>query len=141
MRQACLASGASAISLEAEIPGHVPEAVDWRSIVNAIADLNIGKSVVTNFAPFVILVDGVYLPDASISAPLVAGGWKCLTENYLGEAPNATIENTDWYAKTFLGWPETQPVIGIYGGADFDDYPTRDQYRNWSVWDAGNVLP
>ncbi len=86
-------------------------------------------------------MDGQFLPDASLSAPLVADGWACLTENYLGEAPNATIENTDWYAKTFLGWPETQPVIGIYGGATFDDYPTRDEYRNWSVWDAGNVLP
>jgi hypothetical protein len=32
-------------------------------------------------------------------------------------------------------------VIGIYGGVSWDDYPTRDNYRNWSVWDASEVLP
>lgn len=138
MRQACLTSQAAGVSLEAEIPGHVPEAVDWQACVDAIADLTIAKSVVTNFAPF---TNAQGLPDPSKSKPLVDAGWACLTEAYLGEAPNSTPENLDWYAKTHLGWTETQPVIGIYGGVGFDSYPTRDQYRNWSVWDAGEVLP
>lgn len=140
VRQALLASEADGLSLEAEIPGHVPEAVDWRAVVDAVADINVPKSVVTNFAPFVVQVNGQFVPDASIARPLVENGWACLTECYLGEAPQATPENTDWYAKTHLGWAETQPVIGVYGGATWGSYPTRDNYRNWSVWDAGEVL-
>lgn len=137
VRQACLDSGAAGISLEGEIPGFVPEAVDWQACVDAIADLPIYKSVVTNFAPF---VTSEGYPDPSKSKPLVDAGWACLTESYLGEAPNATPENLDFYARSHLGWTETQPVIGIYGGKTFDDYPTRNNYRNWSVWDAGEVL-
>lgn len=137
VRQAVLASGCSGISLEAEIPGFVDEAVDWQACVDAIADLDVHKSVVTNFAPFVD-VNGYPVP--AKAAPLVEAGWKCLTECYLGEAPNSTPENQDYYARANLGWPATQPVIGIYGGKTFDDYPTRGNYRNWSVWDAGEVL-
>jgi len=137
VRKAVLDSQAAGIALEAEIPAHVPEAPDWPSIVNEIADLPVYKAVVTNFAAFVH-PDAYPWPEKA--APLVEAGWHCLTECYVGEAPNATPENTDWYARTFLGWPETQPVIGIYAGATFDDYPTRDRYRNWSVWDAGEVL-
>lgn len=138
VRQACLESGAAGVSLEAEIPGHVPEAVDWQACVDGISDLQIAKSVVTNFAPF---VDVNGYPDPSKSKPLVDAGWACLTEAYLGEAPLATPENLDYYARAHLGWTETQPVLGIYGGKTLDDYPTRDNYRNWSVWDAGEVLP
>lgn len=137
MRVAALTSKAAGVCLEGEIPGYVPEAVDWQACVDSIADLPIAKSVVTNFAPFVT-EDGY--PDPSKSKPLVDGGWACLTECYLGEAPWSTPENQDFYAKAHLGWNETQPVIGIYGGKTFDDYPTRDNYRNWSVWDAGEVL-
>lgn len=137
VRKACLDSQAWGISLEAEIPGHVPEAVDWQACVDAIADLAIPKSVVTNFAPF---VDEQGYPDPAKAKPLVDAGWACLTEAYLGENPNATPENCDFYARSFLGWTETQPVIGIYAGKTFDDYPTRNNYRNWSVWDAGEVL-
>lgn len=137
VRQMCLDAAPAGVSLEAEIPGHVPEAVDWQACITAIADLPIAKAVITNFAPF---VDASGLPAPEKAAPLVAADWACLTECYLGEAPNSTPENQDWYAKTHLGWDETQPVIGIYGGASWDDYPTRDNYRNWSVWDAGEVL-
>jgi hypothetical protein len=137
VRQACLDSRAAGISLEAEIPGFVPEAVDWQACVNAIADLPIAKSVVTNFAPF---VDVNGYPDPAKSKPLVDAGWACLTEAYLGEAPNATPENLDFYARAHLGWTETQPVLGIYGGKTLADYPTRGNYRNWSCWDAGEVL-
>ena len=137
VRQACLDSQCAGVSLEAEIPGYVPEAVNWSAVVNAIADLPIHKSVVTNFAPFVTQ-DG--FPDPGKSLPLVDAGWACLTECYLGEAPQSTPENQDFYARSHLGWHATQPVIGIYGGKTFADYPTRDNYRNWSVWDAGEVL-
>jgi hypothetical protein len=137
VRQATLASKAQGLILEGEIPGFVPEAVDWAACVAAVADLPIPKAVVTNFAPFVD-VQGYPAPEKS--KPLVDAGWACLTESYLGEAPNATPENLDFYARSHLGWTETQPVIGIYGGKTFADYPTRDNYRNWSVWDAGEVL-
>lgn len=123
---------------EAEIPGWVPEAVDWPAVIQATSDLNIHKAVCTNFAAF---VDQDGLPDPSKSQPLVDAGWACMTECYLSEAPNATPENTDFYARSHLGWTETQPVLGLYGGKTWSDYPTRDNYRNWSVWDAGEVLP
>jgi hypothetical protein len=137
VREACLRSQAAGVILEGEIPGFVPEAVDWPSIIAAIQDLPIPKSVVTNFAPF---VDENGLPDRSKSQPLVDAGYACLTECYLSEAPLATPENTDFYARAHLGWSATQPVLGLYGGKTFDDYPTRDNYHNWSVWDAGEVL-
>lgn len=137
VRAACLAAQPDGVALEAEIPGWVPEAVDWPSVIAATADLPIAKSVVTNFAAFVTQ-DG--LPDRAKSQPLVDAGWACLTECYLSEAPMATPENTDFYARAHLGWTATQPVLGLYGGKTFDDYPTRDNYANWSVWDAGEVL-
>lgn len=137
VRDACLRSRAAGVILEAEIPGFVPEAVDWPSVVAAIQDLPIHKSVVTNFAPFVTEAG---LPDRSKSQPLVDAGYACLTECYLSEAPLATPENTDFYARAHLGWAATQPVLGVYGGKTLADYPTRDNYQNWSVWDAGEVL-
>lgn len=137
VRQACLDSQAAGVICEGEIPGFTPEAVDWASVANAVKDLPIPKAVVTNFAAF---VDEQGYPAPDKAKPLVDAGWACMTECYLGEAPNATPENTDWYARTHLGWTETQPVLGLYGGKTFADYPTRDNYRNWSVWDAGEVL-
>lgn len=137
VRQAALDSGAAGVICEGEIPGYVPEAVDWAAVAAAVADLPIHKAVVTNFAAFVT-EEG--LPDPSKSAPLVQHGWACMTECYLSEAPMATPENTDFYARAHLGWTATQPVLGLYGGKTFADYPTRDNYANWSVWDAGEVL-
>lgn len=142
VRQVCIDSGAAGIILEAEIPAEEgngspkPESVDWAQVVFQTRDLDIYKAVATNFAPFVHH-DGTPYPEKA--APLVATGWACLTECYLGESPNSTPENTDFFAR-HLGWTETQPVIGIYGGKTWDDYPTRNNYRNWSVWDAGSVL-
>lgn len=138
VRQAVLASGAAGVICEAEIPSFVPEAVDWPSVIRAVEDLPVHKAVVTNFAAFVN--EGGY-PARDISQPLVDAGWACMTECYLGEAPNATPENTDYYARAHLGWAATQPVLGVYGGKTLADYPTRDAYRNWSVWDAGEILP
>lgn len=137
VRQACLDSQARGVICEGEIPGYVPEAVDWPAVISAVADLPIPKAICTNFAPF---VDEQGYPTPEKARPLVEAGWACLTECYLAEAPNSTPENQDFYARSHLGWAETQPVLGIYGGKTFDDYPTRDNYRNWSVWDAGEVL-
>lgn len=143
VRQACVESGAAGVSLEAEIPAENapgvpnPQAVNWPEVIFELSDLNIYKAVVTNFAPFVH-ADGSPWPEKA--APLIKAGWRCMTECYLGEAPMATPENTNWYATVNLGWSETQPVLGIYGGKTFADYPTRNNYRNWSVWDAGSVL-
>ena len=136
-RQACLDSGAAGVIVEGEIPGYVDEAVNWPAMVAALADLPIPKAVCTNFAPF---VDVNGYPDEPKARPLVEAGWACLTECYLGEAPMSTPENQDFYARSHLGWSETQPVIGIYGGKTFDDYPTRFNYRNFSAWDAGEIL-
>ena len=130
------------MSLEAEIPAEngdgtpKSEAVDWADVTLNIADLPIAKSVVTNFAPFTHH-DGKPYPEKA--KPLVDAGWACLTECYLGESPGSTPEAMDFFAG-HLGWSETQPMIGIYGGKTWNDYPTRNQYRNWSVWDAGSVL-
>lgn len=137
VRAACLNSKADGVILEGEIPGWVNEAVNWPSVISAIEDIPIAKSVVTNFAPFVTETG---LPDRSKSQPLIDAGYACLTECYLAENQNATPENTDWYARVHLGWASTQPVLGVYGGKTLADYPTRNNYANWSVWDAGEVL-
>lgn len=137
VRQAVIQSNAVGVICEAEIPGYVPEAVAWAEVADAVADLPIHKAVVTNFAAF---VDSAGMPDPSKSKPLVDAGWACMTECYLSEAPSATPEAGDFYARAHLGWTSTQPVLGLQGGKTLGDYPTRDQYRNWSVWDAGEAL-
>jgi len=142
-RQAVVESGAKGFIAEAEIPSENPpgvpnpQAQNWPELIFELSDLNIHKAVVTNFAPFVHW-DGAPFPEKA--APLIDAGWHCMTECYLSEAPLATPERTNFYAITNLGWSETQPVLGIYGGKTYSDYPTRDNYRNWSVWDANSVL-
>lgn len=138
VRKGVLDSQAAGVLVEGEIPASRPEAVDWPDLIEQLGDLNIAKGVVTNFAPFV-RDDGTPWPEKA--KPLIDDGWACLTECYLSEAPNSTPENTDFYATRNLGWPETQPVLGVYGGKTLDDYPTRDRYRNWSAYNAGAALP
>lgn len=146
-RQACVESGAQGFLAEGEIPpettdsgGNVisnPQEQNWPELIFELSDLNIFKGVVTNFAPFVYH-SGKPWPEKA--KPLIDAGWHCLTECYLSESPSGTPERRDFYAKVNLGWPETQPVLGLYGGKTFADYPTRDNFRNWSVWDANSVL-
>lgn len=137
-RQACIETGAAGFIAEAEIPAEdapgipKPEAQNWPELIWALQDLPIYKAVATNFAPFVYH-NGTPYPEKSL--PLVEANWKCITECYLSEAPNSTPENQAFFAN-HLGWAITQPVIGLYGGKTFADYPTRDNYPNWSVWDA-----
>lgn len=142
-RQAAVESGCSGIALEAEIPSENapgvdnPQAVNWPEMIFTLKDLPITKAVVTNNAPFVHH-DGTPWPEKV--APLVAAGWSCLTEAYdLDGDPTQWIERRDFFAKQ-CGWQETQPVIGLYGGRTLADFPTRNQYRNWSAWAAEYVL-
>lgn len=143
VRKAAIESGCSGIILEGEIPAENapgvpnPQAVDWASVAAAISDLPIPKAVVTNFAPFVHHAGAPWPEKAN---PLIDAGWACMTECYLSESPDSTPENTNYFATVNLGWKETQPVLGCYGGKTLADYPTRNNYRNWSVWAAGNVL-
>jgi hypothetical protein len=133
VREAVIQSGCQGLILEGEIPGHRPEAVDWADVVFHLADIDIPKACVTNFAPFVH-EDGTPWPE--LAKPLIDDGWACITENFITEAPNATPANTDWYAKKNLHWPETQPMVELW---HLQDYGDLSKYRNVSHWDAGNL--
>lgn len=141
-RQAAIESACSGILLEGEIPGHRPEAVNWAEVSLMLADLPIHKGVATNFAPFVH-GDGTPWPEKA--RPLIEAGWACLTECYDmggGLPPEAWPGERNQFAQ-HLGWVETQPILGIYsppgGAGSLAAFPTRDRYRNWSVWDAGEL--
>lgn len=143
VRQAAVESQADAVAVEGEIPAENapgvpnPQAVNWPELIFELSDLDIHKGVVHNNAPFVHH-DGTPWPEKV--APLVEAGWTSLTECYdLTGDPTLWIERRDFFAKQ-CGWPSSQPVVGVYGGRTFDDFPTRDNYPNWSVWDAGTVI-
>lgn len=121
------------IILEGEIPAHRPEAVNWSDVIFHLADKKIPKAVVSNFAPFVH-EDGTPAPE--YAKPLIDDGWAYISENFITEAPNATPANTDWYAKTKLGWPRTQPMIEAWHVQDYGDLSL---FQNVSHWDLGNV--
>ena len=143
-RQMVVESQADGIILEGEIPsewvnpatGNVepkPDAVDWPDVIFHLADLDIPKAVVSNFAPFVHH-DGRPWPEKA--APLIADGWAYISENFITESPNSTPQRTDWYAKTALKWPRTQCMVEAWHLEDYD----LDGFVNTSHWDAGNVL-
>lgn len=143
VRQACVESQCRGFLAEGEIPAESapgipnPQAVNWPELIFELSDLRIYKGVVTNFAPFTHH-SGTPYPEKA--RPLIDDGWSCHTECYdMDGDPQFWIERRDFFAKQ-LGWPETQPVCGIYappgGGGSLDAYPTRHNYRNWSVWAA-----
>ncbi len=134
-RSAAITSQCKGILLEGEIPAHRPEAVDWIDVVYHLSDLDIYKGCVTNFAPFVY-EDGKPWPEKA--APLIQDGWACVTECFVTEAPNATPDNTNWYATRNLGWATTQPMIEAWHISDYGDL---SKYKNVSHWDAGNIGP
>lgn len=72
-----------------------------------------------------------------LARPLIDNGWACITECFITESPNSTPQNTDFFAKSALGWPETQPMIE---GWHIQDYGDLSNFRNVSHWDAGSVL-
>ena len=143
-RQAAVESGCQGIILEGEIPAEwvnpsgvlepKPDAVNWPECVFHLQDLPIPKACVTNFAPFVHH-DGSPWPDKA--SPLINAGWACITECFITESPNSTPANTDFYAKSALDWPTTQPMVEGWHLADYGDLSA---YANVSHWDAGNVL-
>lgn len=142
--KACVESQCDGFLGEGEIPAEIgpgvpnPQEQNWPALIEVLKDVPIPKGTVTNFAPFVHN-DGLPYPEKA--KPLIDAGWHCLTECYdMGGDPSTWIERRNFYATQNLGWPRTQPVLGIYGGRTFADFPTRDQYANWSVWDAGTAL-
>lgn len=81
------------------------------------------RAIITNFSPLVS-AQGVPLPERA--APLIAHGFHCLTEAYLGDNPNATPENLDFRAKQ-LGWTRSAPAFGVYN-KPVAEY---DAWKNW----------
>jgi hypothetical protein len=146
-RQAIVESQARGFVAEAEIPAESapgvpnPQAQNWPELIFELSDLPISKGVATNFAPFTHH-DGSPFPEKA--RPLVEAGWKCLTECYdMNGDPANWIERRAFFA-SHLGWHQTQPILGIYdppgGAGSLDAFPTRDEYRNWSVWAAENLI-
>jgi hypothetical protein len=134
VRQAVLESQADAILLEGEVPATQPNAVNWPSVIAALEDIDIPKGIVTNFAPFTDNLGNV-LP--WLAQPLIQDGWACVTECFLTESPNAFPATLDWFGKSILGWPRTQPMIEAW---DMGRYGDMSGYSGVSHWDAGNVL-
>lgn len=93
-------------------------------------------AVATNFNVPLTNPQGLPQPDAA--APLIAAGFACLTECYLGDNPTATPDRLGFTGRV-LGWPQTQPVFGIYNTPP----STYDQWDSWpgsSDYLAENVL-
>lgn len=139
-RKALVESGAAGFLGEAEVPPELaggvpnPQEQNWPELIHELADLEIPKGVVTNFAPFVHN-NGTPYPEKA--KPLVDAGWHCITECFITESPNATPARGDFYAKMNLGWPETQPMVEGWHLADYGDM---SGFRNVSHWSAGHVL-
>ena len=137
VRKALVESEATGFLGEAEIPPELtggvpnPQEQNWPDLIHEIADLSIYKGVVTNFAPFVHN-DGRPFPEKA--KPLIDAGWACVTECFISESPNSTPARTDFYAKTNLGWAETQPMVEL---DILPQYGDLSMYRNVSHWSAG----
>ena len=56
--------------------------------------------------------------DPTVAEPIIEAGFHCLTESYQNANPPSTPANMDWVATQKLGWPRSQPAIGVWG-----DYP------------------
>jgi hypothetical protein len=158
--QAVVDSQADGFSAEAEIPSELgdgtpnPQAQNWPDLIQSLADLPIRKGVMTNFAPFVHGRTDVPPTDPTYNGkpwpekakPLIDAGWHCLTEAYDLDGDPAIWPARRAQFAAHLGWNITQPGLGVgFGGvpsgqAGIDSYPTRGDYPNWWVWDAGNIL-
>jgi hypothetical protein len=66
---------------------------------------------------------------------LVELGFRCITECHTSENPQSTPDRMDFSARQ-LGWPATQPLIGLSGGKTLSNYPERARYRGWCAWSA-----
>lgn len=107
---------------ELESPG------DYDGII-ASPTPTIPHAVVTNFSPFADF--------GRDPAPIIARGYACQTEAYLGDNPNATPDNLHVRALNY-GWSSSQPVFGVYN-APLSAY---DQWASWPGCDylAENTL-
>lgn len=109
--------------------GELESEGDYQGCINALWSLPaIPKAVITNFNPLAD-ANGNYLPDKA--APLISAGFRCLTEAYLGDNPNSTPDRLHFTATQKLGWPDAQPVFGIYN-------KPLAEYSQWMVggWSA-----
>lgn len=102
---------------------------DRQGAINAAPYLpDIPRAILTNFTP---MTDAQGVPVPENAAPLIAAGYECLTEAYMGVNPNASPERLDFRATQQLGWHRSAPVFGVYD-KDYDFY---DQYRDqWPGW-------
>jgi len=111
-------SGAGAVraSWASHYIAQAEESQPWAEIVGSFRrDFPaMPAAVVTTFVGLGALNSGGY--DSSIAKPVVEAGFHCLTEAYMSESPNWTPERLDWTAKTHLGFPVTQPTIGLWNG-------------------------
>jgi len=95
-------------------------------------------AVVTHFGPIDPGVLG--LADArEKAAPLIAAGYACVTEAYMGENPQATPDALDFRAAQ-LGWPSwetevvhSQPLFGVHNAP-------LSTYTPWFDWKPGSWL-
>jgi hypothetical protein len=104
---------------------------DYRGII-AVRDAgtlpSCPKAVITNFTP---LTDAQGVPLPQKAKPLIDAGFRCLTEAYLGDNPNARPDRLAFTASQ-LGWPMAQPMFGIYN-KPLADYVGWMQ-GGWSVY-------
>ena len=75
-------------------------------------------AVVTNFSPF--------WDHGRDPRPLIADGWYCITEAYIGDNPNATPDNLHAAALS-LGWSSSQPAFGVHN----TPLATYAPWKNW----------
>jgi hypothetical protein len=71
------------------------------------------KAIITNFTP---MTDGQGVPQPEKAAPLIALGYECLTECYMGDSGGNSLnpDEMNFRATVQLGWPRSQPVFGVY---------------------------
>lgn len=123
-------TGADHYTAQAEGP------VDWPAHVAAFRAgyPTMPAAVVTTFVGLGASSSGY---DPSVSRPVIAAGFKCLPEAYVSEDPHATPAELDFAATRQLGWPVSQPVIGVFHGETFADYVDNyelDRFPGYFVW-------
>jgi hypothetical protein len=116
---------------------------DWEGIVTSFRQWypDMSAAVVTTFWGLGAGPSGY---DKEMCRPVIEAGFHCLTEAYVNQSsPSVSPERLDATAR-FLGWPNTQPVIGVYW--DFpakeyiDKYKLAD-YPGYWVWLAETMRP
>jgi hypothetical protein len=111
---------------------------DYEGIMRAIetdALPSCALAVCTNFN--VPLVDAQGVPQPAAAKPLIDARFRCLTEAYIGDNPNATPPRLDFTGRK-LGWATTQPVFGIYNKplSAYDEWKS----GGWSIYLAEYAL-